>query len=138
MKKVRAEAETALAYLRSGASWRRFGCITPGEFKHCLYLTKEVLVDGNESTSLEHLQTACDYLAIEFSFEELFLAWQGVAPGLPHESRPLRIADLMEQHSDANPEAALGNRRRYPSPEESPDLLMGSPPRECPPDQTGR
>ncbi len=96
-RKVRADAETALAYLRSGGSWKRFGFITPGEIKHCIYLTKEVLVDGNGSTTPEHLQVVCDYLAIECSFEELGLAWQSVTPGLPHENWRLRVADLKEQ-----------------------------------------
>jgi very-short-patch-repair endonuclease len=96
-RKVKADAEAALAFLSAGGSWKRLVFLTPSELKGRTYLTQDVRVNGVGASAPEQLEAVVDHLAAEFAFEDLRAAWQGVRLDLPEGDWRLRIADLKEQ-----------------------------------------
>ena len=107
LRKVRADAEAAIAHFNAGGKWKRLGLFTPQNLKGREYLKGEVLVDGVGASDRERLQAVSDYLGIEFAREEVRHIWGGVgAEPLPGDPRQA-LAVAKEQLS------ALEKARAY-------------------------
>lgn len=99
-RKVRADAQAAMAYLNQGGTWKRMGVFTPAILKGKTYLKNEVLVDGVGAATAEQLQLVCDELSLGFVLEELASVWSDVGATPAAGNRRLQLADLQEQHTD--------------------------------------
>ncbi len=96
-RKVRADAEAVLSYLRAGGKRKKWGLFTPKLLRERSYLKERVLVDGIGSEDIEHLYAVCDHLDANFALEKLRSVWSDIDAVPVSEDRDLCIAAFEEQ-----------------------------------------
>jgi very-short-patch-repair endonuclease len=108
-RKVRADAQAAIAYLNAGGAWKRMGMFTPTELKGKSYLKDDVLVDGAGAATQEQLQCLCNELSTRFLLDEIKSVWAAVGGSVSAQNRSLFLADVREQHSQLRRCIAYGD-----------------------------
>ena len=96
-RQVRVDAAVLIDHLQAGGKWTKYGFMTPGAIKECVYLRECVLVDGRPAETTERLVLVCNYIDFYSALSDLERLWPHQSGLPPAPNVQIRLEAIKEE-----------------------------------------